>query len=195
MQLRSASPVAPGAGRAQRATGSSRQRRPNSATDMGHACPRSLRAFAQNDQQKTAPVHLNLCPHARAEASGGNNRERPARSAASRRCEAARRRGRRSFRFSEMVVGRQIVVLRFGRRWSLGGDRRSEVGIAGRPRRRASAASYRVIDVKAGQILQRDMGHAWLRSRRAFALNDQQKTAPVYFNLCPHARARGERRQ
>ena len=73
--------VAPGAGRAQRATGSSLQGRPNSATDMGHACPRSLRAFAQNDQQKTAPVTLISALTRAREASGGNNRERPARSA------------------------------------------------------------------------------------------------------------------
>jgi hypothetical protein len=39
------------------------------------------------------------------------------------------------------------------------------------------------------------MVHACHGSLRAFALNDQQKTAPVYFNLCPYARARGERRQ
>ena len=145
--------VAPGAGRAQRATGSSLQGRPNSATDMGHACPRSLRAFAQNDQQKTAPVYFNLCPHARAR---GERRQQQGTTCSigwSRRCEAAPASAVENLRFSEMVVGRQIVVLRFGRRWSSGGgpmQRRS--AWPGRPRRRASAASYRVIAARSAKF-------------------------------------------
>ena len=82
-----ASPIAAAGERG--ATGSSLQGRPNSATDMGHACPRSLRAFAQNDQQKTAPVYFNLCPHARAR---GERRQQQGTTCSigwSRRCEAA----------------------------------------------------------------------------------------------------------
>ena len=70
----------PRGGRAQRATGSSLKA--GQILQLTWArLPRSLRAFAQNDQQKTGPVYFNLALTRAREASGGNNRERPARSA------------------------------------------------------------------------------------------------------------------
>jgi len=59
-----ASPVE--AARASELPGHRLQGRPNSAIDMVHACPRSLQAFALNDQQESAPVNQTRCPYARA---------------------------------------------------------------------------------------------------------------------------------
>ena len=70
----------------------------------------------------------------------------------------------------------------------------AQVGIAWSPPAPGERSELPGHRCKVGQILQLTW-HACPRSLRAFAQNDQQKTAPVYFNLCPHARARGERRQ
>ena len=163
---------------------------------MVHACPRSLRAFALNDQQKTGPVYFNLCPHARARGERRQQqRDTTCATGWSRLgVQAAPASAVRHIRFSEMVVVREIVDP------EIRGDDGARAVTDERCRHRLVARRGRAQRATGSSLQGRpnsatDMVHACPRSLRAFALNDQQKTGPVYFNLCPHARARGERRQ